>query len=98
MTTHSAVFLFILIVASGFFSYNAQRLVRYLRVGTPETRTDDLPRRIWNTVTIGIAQTKILRDRVAGPLHAAVFWGFVVLSIGTLEILVQGIVPGFSYA
>jgi Fe-S oxidoreductase/nitrate reductase gamma subunit len=98
MTSQNAVFLFVLVLATGFFSYNAQRLVRYLRVGTMEPRIDHLGRRFWNVLKIGIAQSKILRDHVAGPLHAAVFWGFVVLTIGTAEILVQGVIPAFSYS
>lgn len=98
MTTSNVVFLFILVAAVAFFSFSAQRLVRFLKLGTGGTRLNDIPRRIWNLLTIGIAQTKILRDPVAGPLHAAVFWGFVILQVGAVEILVQGVFPGFTYA
>jgi Fe-S oxidoreductase len=93
------MFLLVLLVSVALFAFSAQRLVRFMRVGTaPAWRLDGIPRRIWNLVAIGIAQTKILRDPVAGPLHAAVFWGFCVLQIGALEIIAQGLVPGFSYA
>ncbi len=98
MTTSSVVFLLILGVATAFFSFSAQRLVRFLRLGTADHRLNEIPRRIWNLLRIGFGQTKILRDPVAGPLHAAVFWGFVILQLGALEILVQGVVPGFAYA
>ena len=36
MTAGSVVFLFVLVLASGFFSLNVQRLVSYLRVGVVE--------------------------------------------------------------
>ena len=98
MTTSNVVFLLVLGAAAAFFSFSAQRLVRYLRFGTAEHRLNDIPRRLWNLVAIGFAQSKILRDPVAGPLHAAVFWGFVILQVGALEILIQGVVPGFTYA
>jgi len=91
-------FAFVLVLALAFFSYNAQRLLRYLQVGTSEARLNDIPRRTWNFLRIGIAQTKILRDPVAGPVHALVFWGFLVLQVGALEIILQGLFPGFSYA
>ena len=98
MPLSSVLFLGILVFAAGFFAYNAQRLVHYMRtVGKSENRTDRPLTRIWNLITIGFLQTKILRDPVAGPLHAFVFWGFVVLAAGSLEILIQGVVPGFSY-
>jgi Fe-S oxidoreductase len=98
VTLANVVFLVILVLAAGFFAYNAQRLVRYLGVGHDEDRTDHPLARVRNVLTIGIAQTKILRDPVAGAMHATVFWGFLVITLGTVEILVQGVVPTFSYA
>ncbi len=97
MTAGSVVFLFVLILAAGFFALNVQRLVGYLRVGVREDRTDHPLTRIRNVLAIGIAQKKILRDPVAGPMHALIFWGFMVLTAGTVEILIEGVVPSFSY-
>ena len=98
MTTQNAVFLFVLVIAAGFFALNVQRLVSYLNFGYAEDRTDHLITRIRNVLTIGIAQKKIFRDPVAGPMHALIFWGFMVLTAGTLEILISGVFPRFSYA
>ncbi len=97
MRLSQGIFLLCLSIGAAFFSYNAQRLVRYLRIARSESRVNDIPRRVWNLLTIGFAQTKILRDPVAGPLHALVFWGFIVLQIGAIEILAQGVFPQFSY-
>src|SRR3954464_11907623 len=54
--------------------------------------------RFKNVITIGIAQSKIFRDPVAGAMHATIFWGFMVLTAGTVEILIQGVFSSFSYA
>jgi Fe-S oxidoreductase len=97
MTAQNVVFLFVLVAAAGVFSLNVQRLVRYLRVGLTEDRTDHPWWRIGNVLKVGIAQTKILREPVAGIMHATIFWGFVVLTLGTTEIFVQGVWNGFSY-
>ena len=97
MTTSIVVFLLILTAGAGFFALNVQRLVRYLRIGLPENRTNEAGVRVKNLLGIGIAQSKIFRDPVAGPMHAAIFWGFVVLTAGTIEILIQGVFDGFSY-
>src|SRR5690348_2767915 len=83
--TQNVAFLFVLVVALGFFAYNAQRLVRYLGTGLTEHRTDHPWTRLRNVLVIGIAQTKILRDPFAGILHASVFWGFIVLTLGSIE-------------
>ncbi len=97
MSAERVIFVFLLVIAAGFFSLNVQRLIRYLRIGRPEGRLDHPWQRAWNVLRIAIAQAKILRDPVAGPMHAGIFWGFLVLTTGTAELIVQGIVPGFSY-
>src|SRR5215217_4220088 len=98
MTAGSTVFLFVLILAVGFFSLNVQRLVSYLRLGYDEDRTDHPLTRLKNVLVIGVAQKKIFRDPIAGPMHALIFWGFMVLTAGTVEILIAGVFPRFSFA
>lgn len=98
MTAENVVFLFVVVIAAGFFALNVQRLVRYMRLGKPEQRTDHPFRRAWNVARVGIAQTKILREPVAGVMHATIFWGFMVLTAGTIELLIAGVFPGFSFA
>src|SRR5689334_16731191 len=98
MTAGSAVFLFVLVLATGFFSLNVQRLVSYLRLGYVENRTDHPLTRVKNVLVIGIAQKKIFRDPIAGPMHALIFWGFMVLTAGTVEIVIAGVFPRFSFA
>lgn len=99
MSLSQGIFAGCLAVGAAFFSYNAQRLVRYLRIaeGDARSRLNEIPRRVWNLLSVGFAQTKILRDPVAGPLHALVFWGFIILQVGAIEVLMQGLVRGFSY-
>ena len=97
MTGQNLAFLAVVVVAAGFFALNVQRLVRYLGLGHVENRTTDPIRRLRNVAVIGIGQSKILRDPVAGASHALVFWGFMVLTAGTAEVIVQGMFPGFSY-
>ena len=96
--TQNVVFLFVLVAALGFFSYNAQRLARYLGTGHDENRVDHPWTRLRNVLVIGIGQSKILRDPFAGALHASVFWGFVVLTLGSAEVLLQGVFPAFGFA
>jgi len=99
MTASSVLFAIVLVLAFGFFSYNVQRLIGELRMGTlQDGRWNDIPVRLGNLVSIGIFQRKIFRDSVAGPMHAAIFWGFGVLTVGTVEMLVAGVAPGFSFA
>ena len=95
--TQNVAFLFVLVAALGFFAYNAQRLVQYLRTAHDEDRTDHAWTRLRNVLVIGIGQSKILRDPFAGVLHASVFWGFVVLTVGSAEVLARGVFPAFGF-
>ena len=56
MTAESALFLFVVVAATGFFSLNVQRLVSYLRLGYGEDRTDHPLTRLKNVLVIGIAR------------------------------------------
>ena len=99
MHASNAVFLAVLVLSIGFFAANVQRLIGYLRVGRlDDTRWNDVPTRAGNLLRIGIFQTKIFRDSIAGPMHAAIFWGFMILGAGTTELLIEGVIPSFSYA
>ncbi|HEY8793473.1 MAG TPA: (Fe-S)-binding protein [Gemmatimonadaceae bacterium] len=98
MRTENAVFLLVLLLAVGFFSYNVQRLLSYLSIAQPDDRSDHPLVRLKNVITVAFLQKKILRDPVAGPMHALIFWGFVVLTAGTVELLLNGSFPAFSFA
>jgi Fe-S oxidoreductase len=91
------MFTFILVLAAGLFALNAQRLFSYIRLGYAENRLNNPAKRIENLLTIGIFQRKIFREAVAGAMHATIFWGFMVLTAGTIEILIQGVAHGFTF-
>ncbi len=98
MTPMNIAFAVILLGAGAFFAVSALRLRRWALIGHAEDRTNDPAARTKNLLLVGIAQTKIMRDGFGGLMHALVFWGFCVLALGALEILIQGLVNGFSYA
>src|ERR1044072_6745207 len=91
------MFVFILAIAAGLFAFNAQRLFSYARLGAAENRLDHPAKWIENLLTIGIFQRKIFREAVAGAMHSAIFWGFMVLTAGTIEILIQGVWRDFGF-
>lgn len=50
-----------------------------VRLGKPSDRTGDVPRRARNEATIVLGQRKLFQRLGPGLMHAAIFWGFVVL-------------------
>ncbi len=97
MSLSNLLFAAIFAVALGFFIRSARRLNRWLDIGHAEVRTDHPEQRTKNFLLIGLGQSKILRDPFGGLMHALVFWGFCVLGLGTLEIMIQGFYTPFSW-
>jgi Fe-S oxidoreductase len=52
----------------------------------------ELPVRTWGTIRYALLQTRMLRDRRAGVMHISIFWGFVLLTIGTANIVTGGLI------
>jgi Fe-S oxidoreductase len=50
-----------------------------VRLGKPTERFGDIPTRAKNEASIVLGQRKLLQRLVPGVIHAAIFWGFLVL-------------------
>ena len=94
----TTIFLVILLGAIAFFGANVKRLVSYLKVGKGENRTDNIPARLKNVISIVFGQKKLLREPSAGWMHFFIFWGFVVLLTAILESFLQGFGTNLSFA
>lgn len=90
------IFLLVTLAAFSFLFHNLRRLYSYLKVAKPENRWDNVKERINHMLLVAFGQSKILRDKSAGPLHVAIFWGFLVFLLSAAESVVQGFFPRFS--
>jgi len=98
MEIRTIAFIIVLIVAIAFLAKNLYRLYSYLKIAKPENRFDNPMRRLKHTLVVAFAQTKILRDKQAGLLHVAIFWGFLVLLFSASASIVQGFYHEFSWS
>src|SRR6266850_2420357 len=78
-------------IAVVLFSRRAVLLYRLVRLGKPAKRFDDLPGRVRAEAVVVIGQSKLLQRLLPGLMHAAIFWGFMVL-LPTILIAMIGIV------
>ncbi len=92
------VFWIAFLLAMAGIGWNVRRLITYLRVGRNENRFDGIGRRITNVLVVAIGQSKLMREPLAGAIHAAIFWGFLVLLAAVIESLLEGLVPGGNLA
>ncbi len=94
--TPRAVVLALLTAASlALFARNAGRLVALLRLGRPDPERFDDPRARFDALgTYVLAQARMFRFTASGIMHALIFWGFLVLTVGTIELFGRGFWPG----
>jgi len=82
----------------------ALAMARHLRVFATARPVDpaavlaNTPARIASFVRYAVLQTRMFRDLRAGLLHAGIFWGFVVLTVGTANAVTGGLVEAIVAA
>src|SRR4030065_143568 len=64
--------------------YGVVRRIRRWRQGQPENRFDQLPVRLRSLWVQAVVQARITNDIYAGVMHLTIFWGMVVLLLGTV--------------
>src|SRR5712691_897362 len=92
-----AVFFYALIVvAVVLFARRAAFLVRLMLIGKPAARCDHVPARLLSVIVHVLGQGRLLRgDFWPGLMHATIFWGFCVLTLGTIEFFGKGVTEAF---
>jgi Fe-S oxidoreductase len=80
-----------IVVCGAVFARRVHLLGRLVRMGKPVARFDDVPARVRNEAVIVLGQRKLFQRLVPGLIHAAIFWGFIVL-LPTIFMAIIGIV------
>lgn len=91
-------FSIVLILSLIVFIINLKRIISYLKLARKEIRWDNIANRLINTIKIAFFQSKIFRESIAGPLHAIIFWGFLVFLFSASEAILQGFVYNFTWS
>jgi Fe-S oxidoreductase len=72
-------------MAGGLFLQRTYLLYRLVRLGRPERRLEDLPKRVELEATVVLGQRKLLQRLGPGLMHAFIFWGFIILLTTIVE-------------
>ncbi len=100
---NTLIFIILLASSLAFFARTTWLFGRAVAMGAPDPRprTDD---KLGRLVDIGVyffAQKKVAEE---GPLHRTskhhlfIFWGFLIITIATADVIVSGVIPGVSLA
>ena len=85
------LFIISMLVTLGVFAYTVNRLIAYFKLTKKGFPIKDFGKRFSVMMSVAIGQTKIFRRPVLGFLHALVFWGFCVILIGSVEMIIDGV-------
>ena len=85
------IFCLFLFLSLGLFTYTVFRLIAFFRLTKKGFKVDRISERITTTLLVAFGQTKILRRPVIGMMHALVYWGFMVITIGSAEMVIDGL-------
>ena len=88
--TKQILFLISVLVAFGIFAWTMKRVFSYFKLTKPQP-IGQWGKRIQMMMEVAIGQTKIFRFPFVGFLHAMVFWGFLVILIGSMEMIFDGL-------
>ncbi|HTS14574.1 MAG TPA: (Fe-S)-binding protein [Candidatus Sulfotelmatobacter sp.] len=80
------------VIAALGFTLQMARHLRVFAAVQPSAVTDQPERRLGSSILYAILQIRMFRDPGPGFMHAAIFWGFVILTVGTANRVTFGLV------
>ncbi|RYL91019.1 (Fe-S)-binding protein [Sporolactobacillus sp. THM7-4] len=97
--------LFILVTAScvSMIATVIRRRYQYIKLGNPVELEKEIGKRIFTVFSQVFGQKKLLKDRKSGIMHVVMFYGFIILQFGALDIIYRGLsghhlpYPGYPY-
>jgi Fe-S oxidoreductase len=105
------VFACMLAAALAMFAWTLRRFGRLIAGGRPDHRTDRIGERIDSLLVYFFGQKKVVEKTslparhwkrfvtaLGSKYHFLIFWGFIIITVGTGETVIQGLFPQFSLA
>jgi nitrate reductase gamma subunit len=89
--TKQIIFLIATLVTLGVFAWTMRKIFQYFALTKAAFPIKDIGKRIELTLKVAVGQTKILRKPLIGMIHALVWWGFIVILVGSIEMIIDGI-------
>ncbi|MDT8393933.1 MAG: (Fe-S)-binding protein [Bacteroidales bacterium] len=88
--TKSIIFAVSILLTLGIFSFTMYRICRFFKLTRPYP-VKNWGKRFMVMMEVAVGQSKIFRRPVVGLMHALVWWGFIVILIGSIEMIIDGL-------
>src|SRR6266571_3685478 len=87
----------LILVALVLFARRVTFLIQLLLKGKPAVRWDQVPARLGKVIVYVLGQARLIGgDFWPGLMHATIFWGFIILTLGSVEFFGKGVTESFS--
>lgn len=97
MFLENIIFALLVLTAFTGFGWTVQRMVRKLLRGRPTGRQwSEWGSRVGDVISYFFLQRSVIWKWPSWH-HLLIFWGFLIIVVGTIEILINGIFPAFSF-
>ncbi len=93
MGINHVLFIVVFIFALLWFGLLVQEKWSYVMLGQPLDRSQDRGARLQSVMTFVFGQKRLFKDKYSGPMHFTIFWGFIILTIGSVIFLIRGLFP-----
>ena len=80
-----------LLITLGVFAWTCKKLIALFKLTKPAFPVQNIGERINVMLKVAFGQTKIMRRPVIGFMHALVWWGFLVIIVGSVEMVIDGL-------
>lgn len=87
-------FIAITIYALYLFAKVIATRLAYINLGKKSTFDGEIKERVRRVVKIVFGQSKLLKDKKSGTIHVMMFYGFLLVQFGAIDMFIKGISPG----
>ncbi|MFD0714608.1 (Fe-S)-binding protein [Paenibacillus sp. GCM10027626] len=91
---NAGMFLLVVLCAAGLFGQVVYRRYKYVQLGQPEAVLPEWAARVRELARHVLQHRKLLQDRKSGLMHLVIFYGFIVLQFGAIDLIVTGLANG----
>jgi len=92
------IFAAVMLVAFAAFFWTVTRFVKFMMKGRPfDGKFENKGARFGDVLLYFLFQRSVAREW-ASRHHLLIFWGFLIITVGTAELMVKGLFPAFSYS
>ena len=79
------IYLFIKVIATR---------ISYIKLGKKSEFDWEIKERLRNVLVIVFGQAKLLKDKKSGIIHVMMFYGFILVQFGAIDVVIKGLAPG----